>query len=115
MDIQYLEKLLGVLKGSGVTSFASGELELEFTQPATYSLTVPHGTPDTKDHTVNLPINEAELPPDLRTDNINSMDTILNWSGSGDDGERPMPGTDIPIFNDIQTHPRQMAMPADPP
>jgi len=113
VDISYLEKLLSTLKAGGVSSYEENGLKLYFNNG--FKLDVPHGTIPTQDHTIEVPINEAELPPDLRTDNINSMDTILNWSGSGDDGELPLPGTDIPSFNDIQTHPRQMALPPEAP
>lgn len=114
VDIDYLVKLLGVLKGQGISSFSDGQLHLTFgAQPNLQGFTSAPLT--TQDHTVNVPINEAELPPDLRTDNINSMDTILNWSGSGDDGEIPLPGTEIPSFNDNAVHPRQELMPTDPP
>lgn len=49
--------------------------------------------PPTPSQVLEVPINEAELPPDLRTDNINNADTILHWSGSSDPSEEPIPGT----------------------
>jgi hypothetical protein len=113
VDISYLERLLSTLKAGGVSSYEEQGLKLYFNNG--YKIDVPRGTIPTQDHTIEVPINEAELPPDLRTDNINSMDTIMNWSGSGDDGELPIPGTDIPSFTDNATHPRQERMPADPP
>lgn len=90
IDLSYLEKLLSILKGNGVSSYEDGGMKLHIGPIAT----LPNfgGSTNTQDHTVNLPINEAELPPDLRTDNINSMDTLMNWSTSPQE-ELPLPGT----------------------
>lgn len=110
IDLDYLSKLLPILRSQGITTFTDNGFHLTIGYPVQNTVSIP-----TQDHTLELPINEAELPPDLRTDNINSMDTILNWSGSGDDGELPIPGTDIPSFNDNAVHPRQELMPTDPP
>jgi len=92
IDLNYLEKLLPILKSHGVLTFMNNELHIKFhgEQPL-QSFTTPNLS--NQDHTVNLPINEAELPPDLRTDNINSMDTILNWSTEPTPDEAPLPGT----------------------
>lgn len=98
-----------ILKANGVTSYLTSEVEISFpveqsTKPTELS---------TKDHVV--PIDESELPPDLRTDNINSMDTILNWSGTpSDQNELPLPGTEIPLeFPDYED--RRHTLPAEPP
>lgn len=36
---------------------------------------------------------EEQLPVDLRTDNINSYDAVLNWSGSPDQTQEELPLT----------------------
>lgn len=90
IDLDYLSKLLPILKSHGVAAFDNRELHIKFyVEPELANGA--HHLP-TEDHTINLPINEAELPPDLRTDNINSMDTLMNWSTSPQE-ELPLPGT----------------------
>lgn len=89
IDLDYLSKLLSILKSNGVSSFEENGLKLYLGIPTISGSTEAFPT---QDHTVNLPINEAELPPDLRTDNINSMDTLMNWSTAPQE-ELPLPGT----------------------
>lgn len=85
VDLDYLAKLLVILKGQGVVSFDNRELHINFEKQAFQPIL-------TQDHHVDLPINEAELPPDLRTDNINNFDAMLNWSTEPTSEEIPIPG-----------------------
>ncbi len=50
-------------------------------------------SPSLADRTIEIPIDEKSLPVDLRTDNITDYDKILNWSGSPDQVEEPVPLT----------------------
>lgn len=84
VDLEYLNKLLILLNTNNVQSFKMNGLELYFGGLAGLG-----SSPkiDTKDHTIEVPIDESTLPPDLRTDAINNYDAIMNWSGSQTDGE----------------------------
>lgn len=89
MTIGELKELLPLLKGSGVTSFKDGSLELLFhgeqiKPEATAKI-------ETKDHVMDVP--ETQLPVDLRSDNITDYDKILNWSGTPEQGLEEHPGT----------------------
>lgn len=87
VDLDYLAKLLSILSSSRVSSFESQGLKLSFhvlEQSPIVSQELK------KSEVVEVP--EDQLPPDLRTDNINSMDTILNWSTAPEEKLEPIPG-----------------------
>lgn len=88
IDLDYLAKLLALLESKGVSSIKTGDLALEFHMEQ--SKEKPQ---DTKDHTIEVPIDESTLPPDLRTDAITNYDAILNWSGTPDPTDAQMPLT----------------------
>lgn len=88
-----LNTLILILKSYGVKSYEFEGLRLEF-----------HVEPlkieePTKDHTIEIPIDESQLPVDLRTDSVTSQDSILFWSGSPDmDPNEQLPLTgDAPL------------------
>jgi len=85
-SISDIEKLIKLLRANGISKFKEGTFELSL-------------SPVVETSTAILP-NENQLPPDLRTDNINNFDTILHWSGSGDDhgDKETVSGTgDVPL------------------
>jgi hypothetical protein len=91
---KHLKDLLPILAAYRVASFEFDGLKLTFHVEQVSTLA-------TKDHTIEIPADESMLPPDLRTDNITSADTILHWSGSPDFGEEsqlPLTG-DAPLDN----------------
>lgn len=94
VDLDYLAKLLSILKDNGLSSFKTGEVSLVFhvEQSKQSQANANQAQVNTQDHMIDVPINEADLPPDLRTDHINSYDTIMNWSTTPQD-EIPLPGT----------------------
>ena len=106
VDIEYLKQLLPLLKSNGVASIVmDGCMTMEFhgEQPPKPEVL------STQDHTVHVPINEASLPPDLRTDAITDYDKILNWSGAPDEESIPIQGV-----NDQPIYPQEH-LPVDPP
>lgn len=85
VDIDVLSKLLPVLRSNGIASFKSQDYALTFH--------VEHSPPQLIEDPA-----ETTLPPDLRTDKINSFDSILEWSAppSADMEELPLTG-DAPL------------------
>ena len=85
-----LEETLQLLKKYGVQHFEDAAIKVTFhveqSQPEESSV----------DRTVDIPIDEASLPPDLRTDNITDYDKVLNWSGSPDQDD----GSQLPLTGD---------------
>lgn len=81
VDIQYLERLLILLKQNGVTSYRDGAFELKLMDEGHQTIS-PKVLPDAKDlSSVSL---ESELPPDLRADELMKQDNILMWSSPVD-------------------------------
>lgn len=89
-----LAKLLTLLKSNGVASFKDEDVALSFH--------VEQSKPQIPVGPSLLEDTEAEkgMPPDLRTDSINSYDSVMNWSSppSADltDSELPLTG-DSPL------------------
>lgn len=106
IDLEYLDKLLKILGSAKVYSFRENGFELHFCS-SSMEQPKPQEPINTQDHHIDMPIDEASLPPDLRTDNINAYDTILNWSGGPVDKEEPLPG--------VNDEPSYQGLPADPP
>lgn len=110
MDLKSNLRYLRQLKALQVASFKCADFTVTFHQPiaqpadtssvsAPVEETAPHI--ETKDHVVDVPVDENQMPVDLRTENVNSFDKILFWSGSNDQdttSQESMPGTsDTPI------------------
>lgn len=90
-DLKNLQKLIRVLRKGGIKHFQGFGVELDLLE-ASPSEKAFNSAPSPSD------VPEASLPADLRTDNITSADTILNWSASPDPSEEPLPGTgDLPL------------------
>lgn len=100
MDGELLSKTLAILKAHGVSRYvqgADGVIDVSFY--AEHSPRV-----ETPDHTIDAPVNEQSMPVDLRAENINNFDHILNWSGAPDqaaeyhsDGEVVDATGDVPL------------------
>ena len=86
MTVQELIQVLPELTKAKVKSFKWAELEIQF-----------HVEQEQADATKQvieaLKKQEEQLPVDLRTDNINSFDSVLNWSASPDQNQPDIPGT----------------------
>lgn len=84
VDIEYLTRLLSLLKSSGVSSFRMADLEIGLGSiPAVTPTPVP-----------SPPLATAvETAPEFHTDDIFNYDKILNWSGSPDPLESELPLT----------------------
>lgn len=100
VDLEYLAKLLSILKTQEVQSFKEAGLEISF--HVEQSVSRPTALPRGEIQGQPLPDaiaamhkkEEESLPPDLRTDNITDFDKILNWSASPDPKEeQPLPLT----------------------
>ena len=90
LNTEYLETLITVLRTGNVKLYKTADLELEF------HVEQPAKEPLAPSQLIEDKASEASLPPDLRTDNINSQDSILNWSAppSADQtDETPLPLT----------------------
>ncbi len=90
MDLDYLAKLTTILRAGNVASFKNGDVTI------TFHVEQPAKEPLAPSQLIEDKASEASLPPDLRTDNINSQDSILNWSAppSADQtDETPLPLT----------------------
>lgn len=79
--IDYLKDLLPLLKSNNVVEFRSGNSYIKF------------NTNQEIQPQVEAKVDESQLPVDLRSDNINSIDTITNWSAEPSHNEPEMPGT----------------------
>lgn len=87
VDVEYLSRLISVLKNSGVQSFKTSGVELTFAAHAPIAQSTP--TPATQ--TIDL---EGQLPVDLRSDAIADHDKVLNWSAPPSPQDIPTPGAD---------------------
>lgn len=87
MTIDELTKLITLLKTSNIASFDDGNTKLTFhvEQRPIEPIAPPDLIEDTK--------AEESLPLDLRTDNINSYDSVMNWSAPPSADEKPLPLT----------------------
>lgn len=101
VELEYFKQLLPLLVEFNVVSLKMAGLELSIGQSKELSQQSPTPTDVSSqaqptDQLIN--VDESTLPPDLRTDNINNYDAVLNWSGSPDTEEMPMPltGEDVP-------------------
>lgn len=102
VELNYLKELLPLLAQFNVISLKMAELEISLgkSKELIQESHTPTGSmsqaQSTSDQLIN--VDESILPPDLRTDNINSFDAVLNWSGSPTQDEMPMPltGEDVP-------------------
>ena len=97
LQIDQLSTLLYTLRAHGVRSYKDQDVELQLfkSTSVTTSPAKPSGTE------VDLPVNEMQLPVDLRTDNITDGDKTLFWSAQGDESDSEMPLTnDIPMRAD---------------
>lgn len=86
MDIKAILEIIPELKKHGIKSFKAGGVAIEFHVEPPKPLS-------TEDHEV--PVDETQLPPDLRADDTMNYDKVLNWSGSpdpNDEGEMPLTG-----------------------
>lgn len=116
VDLDYLRQLLPILKLHNVRSFGWGDNGHISFDNLGEPETIPRGNIEPKidnlDHHIDIQVDESKLPPDLRTDAITDYDKILNWSGSPDEVEIP-----IPLVNDQPLDPevRQERLPAEPP
>lgn len=95
VDLDYLTRLVTVLKAHGVTAIKMADLELTLSRTE-IPATVAQGPPlaidlPTKDQLIDVPVDESQLPVDLRTDQISDYDKILNWSAPDAQGEA-LPG-----------------------
>lgn len=101
LDLEYLTKLVSLLKTQGVTCIKMVGLELSLSRtelPATSASgpPTPH-EPDQAGLDKLIDVDESQLPVDLRSDQVTDYDKILNWSAPDAQGE-PLPGTgDVPI------------------
>lgn len=83
-----LDKILKVLRDHSVQKFCGGGIEVCF---AATPGRIETATPQPSAAPV---LQEAEaLPPDLRSDAINSYDAVMNWSASPDQLDPELPGT----------------------
>lgn len=88
MDIKDLHELFLLCQTYNVQKYKSGALEIVFSSKnAAENPTEIQGLPAT-----TVDADESALPPDLRTDKITKMDSILNWSAPSVEDE-PMPLT----------------------
>lgn len=85
MDVKAFEAYLKLAKKHGVSKFSVDGCSVHFLdQPATLS------KQDAKDVLGSV---EGQLPPDLRTDAVNSADQVLMWSaGNTYDAHMPLTG-----------------------
>lgn len=88
IDLEYLSRLISLLKKEKVTHFKKDDLLLTFGEPGE--------SPEALISTLKK--QEESLPPDLRADDLMNFDKVLNWSGSPDSSELEMPLTgDLPL------------------
>lgn len=84
-----LKALLRILRENHVTQFKDAKFEITLSESA-------HITRAAKNTNKNiietLKKEEERLPPDLRADDLMNYDRVLNWSGSGDQGDMPLTG-----------------------
>lgn len=93
-DLKHLEQLLLILRESNVSIYKDGSLSLQFHAEQKIHPVVKS---EDKDQLIDMPIDEAQLPVDLRTDNITDYDKVLMWSGSPDqESDLPLTG-DAPL------------------
>lgn len=96
IDIDYLSKLLPLLKAHGISSYNDSGLCIRFQK---FHVEQAFITPEpTKDQLINVPVDESTLPPDLRADVLMDQDKILNWSAPNQEVQEELPLTgDSPI------------------
>lgn len=86
MDAKTFEEILLVAKKHGVSKFTVKDMSAEFFE-------LPHASLTTQDAKDVLGGIESSLPPDLRTDAVNSADQVLLWStGQSFDSSMPLTG-----------------------
>lgn len=111
IDVNTLTAILPILRSSGVSRFKTGGFEIDFHAPGPHTSErvnqseVPASLTETKIDPIETQkasaiINE-QLPVDLRTDNINKFDTILNWSSGPDLEASPNDGETMPATADV--------------
>ena len=81
-SVEYLQKILPVLREHGVLSFKCDGIELSFSIKEIEPKVQPENPAETN------------TPPDLKADDLFNHDKILHWSGSGDDEPMPLTGED---------------------
>lgn len=96
VELEYLKQILPLLRDNQVTSLKMAGLEISLRESKelkeeTGLVHQPKAQVQPPDQLVN--IDESQLPPDLRTDNINNFDAVLNWSGTQDPDQLPLPLT----------------------
>lgn len=94
VDVEYLSRLLNLLKEKNVASYRAQGVEITFGGVSILSPPIASSAPEPTIDTVGTAALEGQLPVDLRSDNLNSFDKVLNWSASPDPNEPALPGTD---------------------
>jgi ribosome biogenesis protein Tsr3 len=84
-----LKALLKLLRENHVTQFKDAKFEITLSESA-HILKASKNT--NKKIIETLKKEEERLPPDLRADDMMNYDKVLNWSGSGEDGDMPLTG-----------------------
>lgn len=79
-----LKELLPLLKQYGVTYYRTNGSEVNIQFNNEYKIL---------DKTFE-PSTDPVIPSDLKTDDLMSYDSVLNWSGSGDSEPMPLTGED---------------------
>lgn len=114
IDVKSLQALIPLLHSNGVSRIKTRGFEIEFHRPYDTKATVtdsqaPQSFNETKVEAKVDPAEsakateilnkqlESQLPVDLRTDNINSIDKILHWSSG--DGTEPN-AESVPLTDD---------------
>lgn len=82
VDLEYLSKLIVLLRSQSVSTYKEGGLEIGL---------LPSSNPSPPPAIVPNP-QEQDLPPDLRADSLFDQDKILNWS-SPDGNHESLPLT----------------------
>lgn len=87
-----LRELLPLLTSAKVLKFKSKDFEIEFDRSESGS--------STEEIKKTIAASEANLPPELRADDLMNADKVLNWSAGGqEDGPVPLTG-DVPLSED---------------
>lgn len=85
-DLVELEALLALLSKHNCSRFKKAGLEIELKPNPAYSIATPLPA---KEPLQEVRLDETNVPPDLRADDLFNYDKVLNWSGSPDHSDNP--------------------------
>ncbi len=94
-DIEYISTILPILKAHNVESFKIDGLEIVLHRTMTIEIPTPI-EPISEPSVVEVP-DPPNMPPELKFDQANDYDKLLNWSASPDPNDK----VEVPLTGEV--------------